>query len=218
MDKDDYRSVTHETNPARGSLGKAVAGALRGKTQYVDDYQLEETTDSRGRRKTVARYIGQWTVVTEREEGAKRKLFLTLALCIFTPAAAAATQFISHTAASAWYVQLPQLFALFPALYMLMGAAKLPYRLKPMRRDEYMKGMIRVSRSAVGVIAFETAAAAAGFVYRHRSGESAYSAGDAVWLCLLGAAILCSVGAILVLGRLEISQRTNSYYEEVLEL
>ena len=65
-----------------------------------------------------------------------------------------------------------------------MGALALPFRGKPQRRDQYMHGMIRVSRSAAAVAVLVGFGLLASLVLRIRRGDWLFLGGDWLFLCL----------------------------------
>lgn len=178
--------------------------------KYADDFRIESETDSKGRTKEKAVYIGNWYVFRDFCSSDRWKMIITLvagvAVMIF--------QFLqvlqTHVGSGSLFVLLPMAAALFPGLYLLMGAAGLPYKGNPMRRDQYMHSVIRVSRSAVAILSCNTVAFAATFVLRIVTGDWMFLSGDFIYLALFIVSTAFCAGMILLLRSLDITERPNS--------
>lgn len=193
-----------------GFAGKG--SKLIDRLKYTEDFRLKTETDEKGRTRKKAVYIGTWFVI--RDYGTSDRLRMTGSL--LAAVAVMVIQFSlmlqSHAGSGSLFVILPLAAALFPGLYLLMGASSLPYRGKPMRRDQYMHGIIRMSRSAVAVIAFNTVAAFATLVYRAVKGDWMFLGGDWTFLILFLASTALCAGIIWILRGIEITERPNSAF------
>lgn len=182
--------------------------------KYTEDFRLETETDEKGKTRKKAVYIGTWFVI--RDYGTADRL--RMAGSLLAAAAVMIIQFsmllLRHAGSGSLFVVLPLAAALFPGMYLLMGAGSLPYRGKPMRRDQYFHGIIRMSRSAVAILAFNTVAALAALIYRTVKNDWLFLKGDWLFLILFGiSAVLCA-GVIWILRGIDITEKPNESYTE----
>lgn len=182
--------------------------------KYTEDFRLETETDEKGKTRKKAVYIGTWFVI--RDYGTADRL--RMAGSLLAAAAVMIIQFsmllLRHAGSGSLFVVLPLAAALFPGMYLLMGAGSLPYRGKPMRRDQYFHGIIRMSRSAVAILAFNTVAALAALIYRTVKNDWLFLKGDWLFLILFGiSAVLCA-GVIWILRGIDITEKPNGSYTE----
>ena len=186
--------------------GKSFSDSLK----YVDDFKTELVRDEKGKLRKKTTYIGVWTVL--RESGKKTLLQLITAailsgLCgIFL----VWILLLTHASSGSLFVILPLAAALFPALYAIMGAFSLPYRQKPMRRDQYMHSFVRMQRSAVAILAFVAVGIVCSFGYRIVHSDWLFFAEDATFLGLAFSVIVYCVGVLWLLGRIETAEYPNS--------
>lgn len=182
--------------------------------KYTEDFRLETETDEKGKTRKKAVYIGTWFVI--RDYGTSERL--RMAGSLLAAAAVMIIQFsmllLRHAGSGSLFVVLPLAAALFPGMYLLMGAASLPYRGKPMRRDQYFHSIIRMSRSAVAILAFNTVAALAALIYRIIMDDWLFLKGDWTFLILfVVSAVLCA-GVIWILRGIDIAEKPNGSYTE----
>ena len=182
--------------------------------KYTEDFRLETETDEKGKTRKKAVYIGTWFVI--RDYGTADRL--RMAGSLLAAAAVMIIQFsmliLRHAGSGSLLVVLPLAAALFPGMYLLMGAASLPYRGKPMRRDQYFHGMIRMSRSAVAILAFNTVAALAALIYRIVKNDWLFLKGDWTFLILFGISVVLCAGVIWILRGIDITEKPNGSYTE----
>lgn len=180
--------------------------------KYTDDFRLETETDEKGKIRKKAVYIGTWFLI--RDYGSKDRLrmagSMVLAAVVMIVQFALLLQF--HAGSGSLFVILPLAAALFPGLYLVMGAFQLPFRGKPMRRDQYMHGIIRMSRSAVAILSFNTVAVIATFVYRTVKGDWMFLKGDWTFLILFLISAVCCAGVLWILRGIEIAERPNEAF------
>ena len=183
------------------------------RTRYVEDFRIEEYQDAKGRQRRHAVYIGTWTELTEK--GGK-----TLAVLIGAAVLAAAAVVLllmalltTHASSGSLLVMIPMYIALLPAFYLLMGAFSLPYRQKPMRRDQFMHGITRMQRSSVAILAFITVGIIASFVYRIAQHDWMFLKGDVRFLVCGFASALCCAGILFLLGMLDTVERPNEAFK-----
>lgn len=182
--------------------------------KYTEDFRLETETDDKGKTRKKAVYIGTWFVI--RDYGTSDRL--RMAGSLLAAAAVMIIQFsmllVLHAGSGSLFVVLPLAAALFPGMYLLMGAASLPYRGKPMRRDQYFHSIIRMSRSAVAILAFNTVAALAALIYRMIKNDWLFLKGDWTFLILFVISAFLCAGVIWVLRRIDITEKPNGSYRE----
>ncbi len=182
--------------------------------KYVDDFKTELVEDENGKVRKKTTYIGTWTEL--REPGGKTlaKLIGSAVLAAAIGVLLMATLLLNHASSASLLVMLPLAAALFPSLYLLMGAASLPYRQKPMRRDQYMHGFVRMQRSSVAVIIFTVVATICSFVYRIFRSDWLFLTEDGTFLVQLAFVIVCSVGVLWMLGTIEVAEKPNSAHKD----
>lgn len=183
--------------------------------KYVKDFRIEETKDEKGRVRRRAVYTGVWTVLRRPGPGTSAVLWSSLLLSFLIAGLYGWAVTVTHLTAGSYWVMVPLLLGLFPVLYLLMGALSLPFRGKPMRRDQYMHGFIRVSRSCFAVSVFSLAALLATLVFRAVRGGWDFFPEDWVFtvLCLLVPGLCAAV--ILLLRGVEVTEKENAAYKGV---
>ncbi len=197
--------TAEDRSPAAGMPGSGG--------KYVNDYVLEEDTDQSGRTRQRVRYAGAWYCVDTPPERARGIFFAVLALGLGAAGAVIATLMISHSSTRSAWAGIPQAAMVFPVLTLLLGLTRLPYTLPPMERKRYYESIIRVDRSALGLLVLSVAAMAGEIVFRTRGGEITEPRGDTLFLALLiGTALACGV-LLLLLSRIEIRERPNEYHD-----
>jgi hypothetical protein len=104
---------------------------------------------------------------------------------------------------------VPLMAGLFPCLYLAMGVLALPFRGKPMRRDQYMHSFIRISRSCTAILIFAFLAELITLIYRMIENDWLYLPAD--WRFTVSGIILiaAAVAIILILRSIEITEREN---------
>lgn len=193
-----------------GFTGKG--SKLFDRLKYTEDFRLETETDEKGKTRKKAVYIGTWFVIRDYGKADRLRMIGSLLAAAAVMVIQFALLLQSHAGSGSLLVILPLAAALFPGLYLLMGASSLPYRGKPMRRDQYMHGIIRMSRSSVAVLAFNTVAALATLVVRAVKGDWMFLSGDWTFLILfLASAVLCAV-ILWLLRAIEITERPNGAF------
>ena len=191
-----------DRNPAVGMPGSGG--------KYVSDYVLEDT-DEAGRTRQRVRYAGAWYCVDNPPERARGTFFAALALGLGAAGAVIATLMIAHSSTRSAWAGIPQAAMVFPVLTLLLGLARLPYTLTPMERKQYFESIIRVDRSALGLLVLSVAAMAGEIVFRARGGEITEPRGDTLFLGLLiGTALACGV-ILLLLSQIKIRERPNEF-------
>ena len=177
--------------------------------KYVEDFEIVEENRN-GKLKKTVKYKGTWTILEEVSSGTFCKLWGALALSAGIAAAYVRALLLTHLTSSQLTVMIPLLAGLFPLLYMVMGALALPFRGKPMRRDQYMHSFIRVFRSAAAVIVCLALTLLATLVFRLTGNNWQYFPED--WwftgLCLGAAA--AAAGLIFLLQSVELAERENT--------
>ena len=181
--------------------------------KYVTDFRLERETDQRGRIRTRAVYVGPWTVMRRTGTETRIRLWGTFLLTLGVAGCQLWMLMLNHLGAGVLWVMFPLLVGLLPGLYLLMGSFSLPFRGKPMRRDQYMHSFIRVSRSAVAVSAFTLVGLLASLVYRMIRGDWRFLPADWQFLAACGLIIAQAVAAIFLLRSIDLMEKDNDAYE-----
>ena len=197
-----------------GTQEPADSGKTRyGRKKYLDDYELVEIHDESGRTKKKIRYTGKWTMLREPDADTRRKLWLAFGLAILLFASQGGLLLLTHRLAAELWVMLPLLTGLLPALYLLMGACTLPFRLRPMRRDQYAYGPVRVTRSAKGVLFCAFAGLFMSFAIRIVRGIWDFGAADIllIVLCLASGALARCI--ILLMRGITFEERENAAWD-----
>ncbi len=185
--------------------GKTFSDRMR----YVEDFRIEESLDERGKMHRKAVYIGNWTVLRKTGSGALAKLIASAALAAAAAVLLVRTMLLTHASSGSLFVMIPLAAALFPALYLVMGAFSLPYRQKPMRRDRFMHGITRMQRSSVAVIALAAVSLIVSFIYRAVVGDWMFFKEDRLFIALCIGVGICCAGVLILLGSLETEERPN---------
>ncbi len=180
--------------------------------RYVEDFKTEEVKDAKGRIRKVTTYIGTWNAFRETGNGTLLKLIGSALLAAAAAVSAMLILLKPHGFGNELVVMIPFMVLLLPMLYLLMGAISLPYRRKPMRRDQYMHGMIRMQRSAVAVIAFAAVGVLSSLVFRIIRGDWLFLKEDKLFLLYAALIILCAAGILALLGSIELSELPNGAY------
>ena len=192
--------------------GAGKGNPFLNRSKYVNDFKVEEVQDKKGRLRKIAVYIGTWFVPRE-EKKAKGVVFTCLALAVATAVLYFRSLLLTHFGSGKLLVMLPLLLGLFPLLYLLMGATELPYRGRPMRRDQYMHSFIRMSRSAVAVSIFAAVGLVALFVFRAVEGDWLFLKEDWRFLILVVLSAGCAVAIIFLLRGVDLMEKPNSAYD-----
>ena len=181
--------------------------------KYVNDFEITEEKDEKGRVRKTARYTGLWTVIRDPSPAVLSRIWAAAGVSVLLLVIYIRMLLLNHAAGGQLFVMLPLLAGLFPGLYLMMGALSLPFRGKPMRRDQYMHSFIRASRSAVAVAAFVFAGFAASMVYRIIRSDWLFLPED--WVFLAGCALILALcgGIVIVLRSVDLAEKENAAYE-----
>ena len=183
------------------------------RTRYVNDFKIEEYQNARGKIRRKAIYIGQWTVLREKGGKTLAKLIGAAAFAVLAAAALFNAVLLTHMLSGNLFVMIPLYVALFPTLYLLMGAFSLPYRQKPMRRDQYMHGITRMQRSSVAIMVFIMIGVIAGFIVRIVQKDWLYLKQDTWFLVGCLAAVVFCAGVLFLLGRIDTRECPNETFQ-----
>ena len=177
--------------------------------KYVDDYEIVEEQMSNGKLKKTVRYKGTWTILREVSSGTFFKLWLTVLMAFALIGVYVYTLTLTHTTSGLYTVMVPLMAGLFPCLYLAMGVLALPFRGKPMRRDQYMHSFIRISRSCTAILIIAFLAELITLIYRMIENDWLYLPAD--WRFTVSGIILiaAAVAIILILRSIEITEREN---------
>ena len=177
--------------------------------KYVDDYEIVEEQMPNGKLKKTVRYKGTWTILREVSSGTFFKLWLTVLMAFALIGVYVYTLTLTHTTSGLYTVMVPLMAGLFPCLYLAMGVLALPFRGKPMRRDQYMHSFIRISRSCTAILIFAFLAELITLIYRMIENDWLYLPAD--WRFTVSGIILitAAVAIILILRSIEITEKEN---------
>ena len=182
--------------------------------KYVSDFEIVEVKDKKGRLRKRAVYKGTWTVIQSSDTAVKLKLWGTLALAVILAVVYIRMLLLTHLASGQILVMVPFLAGLFPALYLVMGAFSLPFRGKPMRRDQYMHSFIRVSRSAAAVIVCAAIGLIASLIYRAVAGNWLFWPEDRLFVIFCFLIMGMSAGTITLLRSIDLTEKPNEAYRD----
>ena len=177
--------------------------------KYVDDYEIVEEQMLNGKLKKTVRYKGTWTILREVSSGTFFKLWLTVLMAFALIGVYVYTLTLTHTTSGLYTVMVPLMAGLFPCLYLAMGVLALPFRGKPMRRDQYMHSFIRISRSCTAILIIAFLAELITLIYRMIENDWLYLPAD--WRFTVSGIILitAAVAIILILRSIEITEKEN---------
>ena len=178
--------------------------------KYVDDFEVIEEKDAKGRTRQKARYIGPWTVLRNPSAGVFCRMWICVGLAALLVAAYFRMLLLTHLAGSQLLVLLPLVAGLFPAMYLIMGVFTLPLRGKPMRRDQYMHSFIRASRSSAAIAVFVLVGQIAALIFRATRGDWLYMAEDWTFTACGAVIIACALGIIGTLHAIDLAEKPNS--------
>lgn len=119
--------------------------------RYLNDYEVIPYVGANGKSKQKLRYVGSWYCISDDATTDKKILQLHILSYIVATAVLLAL-LLNHSAYLTMYVSVPAVIALFPIAYLLMGSFRLPWKARPLRRDERDKSLNRMWRSAVGIL------------------------------------------------------------------
>jgi hypothetical protein len=173
--------------------------------QYLDDYEIRYVKDEKGREKKEIVYIGPMIPVQEDKKRLRIKLpcaAVLAVLAVFTVLSAVFTRHVGGLIA-----ELPLIISLFPCLYLIMGIFLLPYSGKPMKRDVYMHGMIRVFRSCGALTVLMGIVLVIEILRRITQQDTLFLRDDVLFIVRIVGAIALSVLIILILRSVEIDEK-----------
>ena len=173
--------------------------------QYLDDYEIRCVTDEKGREKKTVVYTGPLIPVTEEKNKLRIKLLSVSVIAVCTVLTVLSAVFTRHV--GGMIAELPLIISLFPCLYLVMGVFLLPFSGKPMKRDAYMHGMIRVFRSCGALTVLMGVVLVSEIIRRIAQQDTLFLRGDIMFIVrIIGALILC-VAIILILRSVEIDEK-----------
>ena len=103
--------------------------------------------------------------------------------------------------------ELPLIISLFPCLYLIMGIFLLPYSGKPMKRDAYMHGMIRVFRSCGALTVLMAIILVFEIIRRIAQQDTLFLRDDVLFLIRVAGAVILPVLIIVILRSVEIDEK-----------
>lgn len=173
--------------------------------KYVDDYKNEVYVDKKGKTKERAVYIGPIIRVMSDEKYSLRISIIATILAVFTFILLIRAVSLPY---SGWFFSMITLSAaLLPALFMVEGCTRLPFKDRKLKRDRYMKGIIRCFRSAAGVAVLLVVTLIAELISRMINSDWYFFSGEVLYLAYIVLSVSFSVVFIFLLRRLEVDER-----------
>lgn len=182
------------------------------RTKYVNDFRTELVTDKNGKTRKKVTYHGPWTVLKDTGTATLVKLIAAAVLAVLNGVFLVWAMLTTHASSGSYLVIVPLAAALFPSLYLLYGAAALPYRRQPMRRDQYMHGIARMQRSSLAAGVFAIAAVLMSILYRIIHSDWMFMSGDRLFLIRVAAAIACCAGILILFRNIDTDEKPNEMY------
>lgn len=186
--------------------------------KYVDDYATELEQDEKGKYRKITSYIGPKIPVRTELKSLRPRLFAVVLMAFLLTSALIYALFMKHASGISILLSTLLTATLFPCLYLIMGTLHLPYSGKPMQRDGYMHGMIRMLRSAGAIMILLIAVFVDDFLYRLRVRDWMYFKEDILFLVLIVVADLLAVGIVLILRSIEVDELELNQYNEMQNL
>lgn len=209
---DSFRSNNYQANNNAGNGKGGKRFSFSDRAKYVEDYDIKTVEGKNGRQRRVAVYKGIWYCVQGEKKAIGTRLILA-AVCAVLACVCLVLMLLQNHVAHIWVtVVLPTGLAMFPALYLLMGVSELPFRLKPMDRAKYYHSFIRVSRSAVAMMAFTAVGEGAALVYRIKNNEWTFMRGEIVTVVCFALMLALLAGVIALLYGISIEEMGNECY------
>lgn len=188
-------------------------GGIIDRRKYAGDFKTVEITDGKGRPRMRALYTGEWVVLREPVRAQQYKIWAALGLILALAAVYIRLMLLIRPGSGRYQVMAPLLLGLFPLMYMVMGAFDLPLTGKPMRRDQYMHGIIRGCRSGTAIAVCSAVSLTAEVITRAVGGDWAFRPGDVRFLVMTAVLLPMAVGTVLLLRWVDITRRENAFYE-----
>ena len=177
--------------------------------KYVDDYEIVEEQKPNGKLKKTVRYKGTWTILREVSSRTFFKLWFTVVMAFVLIGVYVFTLMLTHTTSGLYTVMVPLMAGMFPCLYLAMGVLALPFRGKPMRRDQYMHSFIRISRSCMAILVCVFLAELVTLIYRMIEKDWLYLPADWRFTVFGMILIAAAIAIILILRSIEITEKEN---------
>lgn len=177
--------------------------------KYVDDYEIVEEQKPNGKLKKTVRYKGTWTILREVSSRTFFKLWFTAAMAFVLISVYVLTLMLTHTTSGLYTVMVPMMAGMFPCLYLAMGVLALPFRGKPMRRDQYMHSFIRISRSCMAILVCVFLSELVTLIYRMIEKDWLYLPADWRFTVFNMILIAAAIAIILILRSIEITEKEN---------
>ena len=182
------------------------------RTKYVSDFKTELVKDQNGKTRKKVTYHGEWTVLKDTGTATLVKFIAAAVLAVLNGVFLVWTMLTTHASCGSYLVIVPLAAALFPSLYLLYGAAALPYRRQPMRRDQYMHSITRMQRSSLGAGVFELAAILMSFLYRILHSDWMFLTGDRLFLVRIAVTVACCAGILILFRSIDTDEKPNEAY------
>lgn len=181
------------------------------KFKLLENYRTETYTDENGKQKKRAVYAGKYIRFWGEQSELKTKFILFWVLGAAIVASCIAQLFLRHSMVGTYLenvVSVPQIIALFPSLYMIMGLYYVPREPKTMQYDTFAKGIGRIKNSSIA-IAILSALTLIGYIVLCFILGSAFATADIVLLALLALSLACCAVVIKGISSLQ-TEETDS--------
>ena len=173
---------------------------------YADDYEDELYEDEHGKTRRRVTYIGPYIPVRNDARSLRFILIGVILLTAMTAAGIGAGMLINHTTGWWFFTTVPVSIAAFPCLYLIMGTLHLPYSGKPLQRDAYMHGMVRMLRSCGAIIVLSAVTLAAEFLFRIIHSDWLFLRGDIAFMLILFGIMAACIGIIFLIRAIDVDE------------
>ncbi|MCR5279788.1 MAG: hypothetical protein K6E19_10160 [Lachnospiraceae bacterium] len=183
--------------------------------KFIDNYEVELEEDEKGKYHKKVKYTGPYIPVRTELKSLRPRLIAValMAFCVVTFLVIAT--FMKHASVNFVLSELFLAISLFPGLYLIMGLMHLPYSGKPMQRDGYMHGMIRVLNSSGAILVFMGLELVSELLYRLRYADWMFFSEDILFLVIVILAGGISAGIMVIIRSIEVDELELNQYNEV---
>ena len=183
--------------------------------RYIDDYDTDLVEDEKGKYRKKVVYTGPMIPIMSDPKSVRARLLAVIPMVLANAAAVVYAAFMKHASVSWVLTNTLLIGVMFPSFYMIMALLHLPYSGKPMQRDGYMHGMIRMFRSAGAVMVVQIAGFVNDFFYRFYFKDWMFFPEDFLFLGLIVGSGLLAGGIVLILRSIEVDELELNRYNEI---
>lgn len=186
--------------------------------KFIDNYEVDLVEDKKGKFHKQVKYIGPYIPVLTELKSLRPRLIAVVLMAFCVVALLVRTTFMKHASVSFVLSEVFLAIALFPGLYLIMGLLHLPYSGKPMQRDGYMHGMIRVLNSSGAIAVFMGLELVSELIFRLRYADWMFFKEDILFLAMVIGAGGLAVGIIAIIRSIEVDELELNAYNETQNL